>query len=210
MKKPLVSFIEIVVFLFAAFSGFLTKIAPPEQTNASYAVGIGSFFVLIVLLLVSAIAKDAPAEKYRKGWVKAGIICFIIAIPVGLAYPWILGKLTYPYPPPPDAPVAIHVNGWEPTETAQKFIRDNPGKSSPGQLELNLPYEDIWISSSLSKAKIILLLSYTALILSIATAIFCLLEANLGGIVKEGKQSETEEPAAEPKLDFIDSRSLKK
>src|ERR1044072_7886134 len=134
MKKLLTTFIEVVIFLFAAFGGVLANIAPPSPTSASFAVGIGSFFVLIVLMIVSAIARGAPAEKYRKRWIRAGVICFFVALPLGLFYPWVLSKLTYPYPPPPDQPVAQHVNGWELTETAKNLIRENPGNYSPGQL----------------------------------------------------------------------------
>jgi hypothetical protein len=178
MKKLLTTFIEVVLFLFAAFSGFLRTIAPPSETNASFAVGIASFFVLIVLMLVSAIAREAPVKKFRRGWIKAGAICFLIALPLGLLYPWVLGKLTYRYPPA--NPVAQHVAGWELTETAKNFIRQNPGANSPGELEFNLPYAEIWTESSVSKAKLVLLLHYTALVLALSVAIFCLLEANIG------------------------------
>ena len=54
-KDVLISGIEIASFLLAAFGGFLTDIAPPDEVNASFAVGMASVLVLIVLLLVSAI-----------------------------------------------------------------------------------------------------------------------------------------------------------
>lgn len=72
-----------------------------------------------------------------------------------------------------------HVNGYELTETAKKFIKENPNNYSPGELELELPYKDIWTADSIANAKMILLVNYTALVLFIATAVFCLLEANL-------------------------------
>ena len=177
-KKNLATVLEVVVFLFAAFSGFLQRIAPPIQPDASYAVGITSFFVLLVLLFISALARKAGKGRARKSWIRAGIIALVVAFPLGLAYPWLLSRLTYTYPPPPEAAVARRVNSWELTETAKEFIKENPGNYSPGQLELNLDYDDIWTASSLSKARTILLVSYTMLVLSLATAIFCLLEAN--------------------------------
>lgn len=185
MKKLLTTFVEAVVFLFAAFGGFLTKIAPPPQTNAAYAVGVGSFFILILLMIISAIARSAPARRHRRKWVRAGVICFLIALPLGLLYPWVLGKLTYAYPPLPEEPVAQRVNGWDLTDTAKEFIKEKPGNYTPAQLELNLPYEEIWTADSVSKATIILLLNYTFLILTLATAIFCLLEANISGVLGE-------------------------
>jgi hypothetical protein len=178
-KNLLATFIEVVVFLFAAFSGFLSNIAPPVYPNISYAVGISSFFVLIILLIISAVAQKKSPSTYRRSWIRAGVVAFIVALPAGLIYPWTLGKLTYTYPPPPDKAMAWRVNGWELTAQAQQFIRENPGNYSPAQLELNLEYEDIWTENSVSKAKMILILNYTLLVISLATAIFCLLEANL-------------------------------
>ena len=178
MKKLLASFVQVIEFLFAAFGGFLANIAPPAQTNPKFAVGLSSFLALIALLVVSALAKSAPAAKFRKRWITAGIICFVITVVAGLFYPWVLGRLTYSYPPPPDAAVAWHINGWELTSTAKTFIAKHPGQYSPGQLELKLPSDDIWTPESIAKAKMILLINYLALVLSIASAIFCLLEAN--------------------------------
>lgn len=167
------------MFLFAAFGGFLSGIAPPGQTNPKFAVGLGSFLALLVLLIVSAVAKDSSAKIFKRRWMIAGIICFIVAVPLGFLYPWTLEKLTYPYPPSPDEPVEQHVSGFELTETAKKYIEMNPGNHSPGQLELKLPSDDIWTADSVLKAKMLLLANYIALVLAIATAIFCLLEANL-------------------------------
>jgi hypothetical protein len=106
----------------------------------------------------------------------------------------VLNKLTYPYLPLPFRAVAQHVNGWELTETAKSFIREHPGKDSPGELEFNLPSTDIWTEKSLSEAKMILLSHYTVLILVLSTAIFCLLEANIGGLraKKKGYPAKTE------------------
>lgn len=179
MKKLLTTFIQIVVFLFAAFGGFLGSVAPPAQTNPKFAVGLSSFLALIILLIVSALAKESPAAKNRKKWIWAGIILFVAAGVAGLLYPWTLSRLTYIYPPPPDEPVAWRVNGLEYTQTARDFMRDNPGNWTPGKLELQLPYEDIWTDASVEKAKMLLLVNYVSLVLSIAAAIFCLLEANL-------------------------------
>ena len=178
-KNLLAAFIEVVVFLFAAFSGFLSNIAPPVHPTISYAVGISSFFVLIILLIISALAKKKDPRKNRGSWIKAGVVAFIVALPVGLIYPWTLSKLTYTYPPPPDKAIAWRVNGWELTTQAQQFIQENPGRYSPAQLELNLEYEDIWTEGSVSKAKVILMVNYTLLVMSLSIAIFCLLEANL-------------------------------
>lgn len=178
MNKLLAKFIQIVVFLFAAFGGFLNEVAPPTQTNPKMAVGLGSFLVLIVLLITSAIARNLPAARSNKKWIIAGCFFFVLAVVSGMLYPWTLSKLTYYYPPPPDAAVAWRVNGLELTQTAKDFIEREPGNYGPAQLEQNLRYEDIWTESSLAKAKLLLLSNYLCLVLSISTSIFCLLEAN--------------------------------
>lgn len=178
MNKLLAKFIQIVVFLFAAFGGFLNEVAPPTQTNPKMAVGLGSFLVLIVLLIISAIARNVPAAKSNKKWIVAGCVLFVLAVVSGILYPWTLSKLTYYYPPPPDAATAWRVNGLELTQTAKDFIEREPGNYGPAQLEQNLRYEDIWTESSLAKARFLLLANYLCLVLSISTSIFCLLEAN--------------------------------
>lgn len=177
LRKHLSTFIQIVVFLFAAFGGFLSGIAPPEPTNPKFAVGLSSFLVLIALLIVSSISGKGRTGNYRK-WIWAGGICLVLVVTSGLLYPYLLGKFTYVYPPPPDTPVAWRINGSELTETAQSFIRENPGTYTPGQLELELPYDQIWTADSLARAKMTLLITYILLVLAIATAVFCLLEAN--------------------------------
>jgi hypothetical protein len=178
MNSLLAKFIQIVIFLFASFGGFLNDIAPPTQTNPKMTVGFGSFLVLIMLLIISAVARNVPAAKNKKKWIVAGGIFFVLAIVSGILYPWTLSKLTYYYPPPPDAAMEWKVNGLELTQTAKDFIEREPGNYGPAQLEQNLKYEDIWTESSLAKAKLLLLSNYLCLILSISTAIFCLLEAN--------------------------------
>lgn len=179
MRPFLIVAVQVVVFLFAAFGGFLKEVAPPEQSNPKFAVGFSSFLVLIVLLIVSAVSKEAPTDKFRRRWIVAGIVFFVLAVVSGLLYPWTLDKLTYDYPPPPDAAEARHIRGLTLTKKAEDFIARHPDKESPGQLELNLPYEVIWTADSVSKAKMLLNLNYIALVLSIASAVFCLLEVNL-------------------------------
>ena len=178
MNNLLAKFIQIVVFLFASFGGFLNDIAPPTQTNPKMTVGFGSFLVLIVLLIISAVARNFPAAKSKKKWIVAGCVFFVLALVSGILYPWTLSKLTYHYPPPPDVAREWKVSGLELTQTAKDFIAREPGNYGPAQLEQNLEYQDIWTESSIAKAKLLLLSNYLCLILSISTAIFCLLEAN--------------------------------
>ena len=180
-KNLLASFIEIVVFLFASFGGFLSKIAPPDETNPSYYVGVVSFLVLIVLLIVSAVSRRAPGPKHRRAWMSAGIVCFVLAVPSAFLYPRMLHKYTYPFPL--EKPTEVRVNGSESglTEVAKEWVRENPRESSPAVLARKFPPGQVWTPESIENARGILLLSYGSLVLTLATAIFCLVEANTNG-----------------------------
>jgi len=172
--------IEIVTFLLAAFGGFLTRIAPPDQTRASYGVGILSFLVLIVLLIVSALARQAPSKTYRKHWIAGGVVCFLLALLGVLLYYEAWEQNTYAYPP--EKPMVRHVRASDKDRTgiAQDWVLAHPNEASPADLEANLPYEKIWNPEAIARANKRLLLTYGWVVLSLATTIFCLIEANSG------------------------------
>jgi hypothetical protein len=178
-KTLLASFIEVVTFLLAAFGGFLKKIAPPDQTGASYAVGIMSFLMLIVLMIVSAIARNAPKEKAYKNWMRAGIILFAMAVAASFAYPFMLSHYTYPQHADQNS---RHISASDHylTSDAQRYKRDHPDAEAE-ELDQNLPDGDIWTHAGIDRAELWLLAAYASLVLSLAGAIFCLLEANLRG-----------------------------
>jgi hypothetical protein len=180
-KKLLISLGQIVVFLFSAYGGFLKKIAPPDEAGTSYAVGVLSFLVLIVLLIIAAAARRAPGLKFRKAWLAAGVVCFALAIPSAFLYPRMLDKYTYPYPPEKPSESRVKGADTELTQDAKEWIQENPRETSPGTLARKLPKDDIWTPASVEHARSVLLGTYALLVLSLATAIFCLLEANAGG-----------------------------
>src|SRR5437870_1178861 len=91
--------IELIGFLFAAFGGFLTDIAPPEGDDARYSVGITSFLALIVLLFASAIAKNLPVRKFKRICLIAAAIFFCSAVVSTFWYKHNLDRLTFAYPP---------------------------------------------------------------------------------------------------------------
>src|SRR5262245_1691351 len=129
-KSLLISFIEAVTFLLAAFGGFLRHIAPPEQTGAAYAVGILSFLILIVLMIISAISRKAPGTKFRRAWIIAGAVAFVLAIPPFFLYPHALALYTWTYPA--GNPVK-RVRGLDAefTEPVKAFLKQNPGPTTP-------------------------------------------------------------------------------
>jgi hypothetical protein len=185
-KALLTSFVEIVTFLLAAFGGFLKKIAPPEQTGSTYAVGLLSFFVLIALMIISALARSAPGEKFRRSWIIAGAVAFLLAIPPSFLYT--SARATYTWWYPPDHPVErIRGADADLTPEVKAFLKDNPGLSSPEKLARKFDLSEIWTPDSLHKASTRLLGFYAWLVLSLATAVFCLVEANATSGEKDPK-----------------------
>jgi len=176
-RSLLASSIEVVVFLFAAFGGVLGKVAPPDETNPSYVVGVVSFLVLILLLIVSAFSRRARDRKKHGAWIAAGLASFLIAVSSAFLYPKMLHKYTYPYPL--EKPTEVRVNGSESglTELAKEWLRENPLDSNPGVLVRKFPPGQVWTQESIEHARTVLLTTYSLLVLSLATAIFCLVEA---------------------------------
>src|ERR1022692_3986049 len=118
----LASAVEVVVFLFASFGGFLKGIAPPQQTGAAYATGILSFLVLITLLIISSLSRTAPGAKFRRAWLIAGIAAFILALPPAFLYPSALDRYTWSYPP--ETPV-LRIRGSDAdfTKQVEAFVK---------------------------------------------------------------------------------------
>ncbi|PWT90981.1 MAG: hypothetical protein C5B54_06195 [Acidobacteria bacterium] len=177
-KKLLTSFIEVVTFLFASFGGFLKKIAPPDQVGASYPVGIMSFLMLIILLAISAIGRQAATKTAFKRWISAGIVLFILALPACFLYPYMLSHYTYPQQ---SELVKRRIGASDEylTPDARQYRAANPNASSE-ELDRNLPDGDVWAKAGLERTELRLLVAYACLVLSLSGAIFCLLEANIG------------------------------
>jgi hypothetical protein len=186
-KGILVWGVEIVAFITSVFGGFLTKIAPPDQTGASYAVGIVSFLLLITLLLISALGRQPGKKARNKLWIIAGAACLAMAIPAAFVYSGELDRYTYWYPP--EKPVARHVQASmnDLTELARDYVLKNPNDSSPAELERNLPSDQIWNKNAIARANRLLLLTYLWLVLSLSTAVFCLIEADPFGFKPKTK-----------------------
>jgi len=195
-KGILVWAVEIVGFLFAAFGGFLTSVAPPSEIGAPFSVGIVSVVVLILLLAVSAIARQASAERHRKRWIAAGLVCLVVAFPAAFLYYNALEQHTYWFPPNTPASRHIRASDQDLTDLARDYIARNPTDSCPACLELNLPSDQIWKPEAMRSARNGLLLLYAWMVVCIAAAIFCLIEANSPAAT--GGQQEEKQNSAVP------------
>jgi len=181
-KGLLISAIEVVTFLLSAFGGFLTRIAPPDQAGTPFAVGIVSFLLLIALLLVSAIARQSGRTAKPRAWTVAGACCFAIAVPAVFLYASALDRYTYWYPPEQPLARRVQASQSDLTELAKDYILRNPNDASAAELERNLPSDQIWNKPAVDRINRLLLLTYLWLVMALATALFCLIEANSSGL----------------------------
>ena len=139
--------------------------------------------MLIVLLIVSAVARRQASPSTRRKWLIAGIALFLVALVSGFGYPVVLGE--YTYPERVDLRERkICASDIYLTSDARQYKQTNPSANAE-DLEQNLPDGDIWSAQGIKKAEMTLLTTYVAFVLSIAGAIFCLLEAS----VSQGENS---------------------
>lgn len=190
-KSTLSKSIQVVTFLFAAFGGFLLKIAPPEGTESRYAVGISSFAALFVLFFISAVTKKQVHVRYRNFWLTTSALFFLIALIASLFYLSNFDKMTFVYPP--GAQQAKHIAGTELTPDAARYLKENPFKT-PSELVAaygGLAYVDrVWTRESIRKSKIVLTINYISIVLGISTMIFSLTE----GILAVSKKTQVGQP----------------
>jgi hypothetical protein len=176
-KALVTSFVEVVTFLLASFGGFLKRIAPPDQVGASYAVGVSSFLMLVILMAISAIARIAPSRTTAKKWVIAGGVLFICALAPSFLYPYLLSRYTFPHQTELSKRQISAPDKYL-TADARRYKATNPDATAE-ELSQNLPDGDVWTGEGVERMELQLLVAYTCLVLTLAGAVFCLLEANI-------------------------------
>jgi hypothetical protein len=177
-KEILATAVEVISFLFVAFSGFLTKIAPPEA-DATFAIGISSFFALIVLLFAKALSKKLPRQKYIFAWCIAALACFVAAVSSGFAYKGYTDRLTFAFPP--GSIKAEYIKGTEMTPLARSY-QSRTGKTDAevvAAFEGPANRDKVWFPQSIQRSRQILTANYVVLVLTMAGAIFALTEGVL-------------------------------
>lgn len=185
-KAILVRAVQVVSFLFAAFGHFLINIAPPQEGGISFAVGFASLLSLGVFLFLTAISKNLPKRKFKRHWIIAAAIALAIAFVSMPFYYNNFIKYTFRYPY--EHSKAIYFKGDEFTQQAGEYLQENPDISIQTLLEDKGGLEKIsliWTEDSIRKAKLIVTVNYIVLVLSLATAISCLME----GIINPPKRT---------------------
>jgi hypothetical protein len=168
--------IETVTFLFAAFSGFLKNVAPPDEIHPGFATGTASFAVLALLLFVSSL-RPGGAKSIRRGrWLTVGMLLLATSLASSVIYTVILERYTFAYPP--EGIRSTYVRGAGYTSAAARLASEGLAPSAIvakfGGLQNR---ELVWSPESLQRARAILLVSYLTMVLAIAAAVFCFLEA---------------------------------
>jgi hypothetical protein len=192
-RDVLIKGIEIVGVLFAAFGGFLAGIAPPEEADARFAVGISSFLALIILFIVAALSK----KKYRGAWILTAACLFVIAVGAAYYYKTTYDDLTFEYPP------GSHVAGTELTPEAREYKQRHEGLSNAQLLARfgGLPNKGkVWPEASVNSVRAKLIISYVVLVLAIASAVFALTEGVLRSTsITRGGQAGHSKAGGEPR-----------
>lgn len=180
-KEIVAKAVEVVAFLLAGFSGFLKNIAPPDETGASFAVGVASFAALIAFLFVSALAQGRLRRKAKKYWYIAAAVLTVVFLVSAFIYQDARSAYTFLWPPNAD-PKELYVAGDTFTPLAQQAQNNDPSLT-PTKLVAGFGGIDertaVWPADSIRRVGRKLALVYVLTVLSIAAVIFCLTEGLL-------------------------------
>jgi hypothetical protein len=164
--------VQIVTFLFAALSGFLTA-APPGMNQ--FAIGMASFLALASLLVVSALASRRPKMRRWRYWLGATLVLIVAGFTFGVYYDAALSRLTFMATIRGETETLIA--GCEPTPFARdKFAAGYSAEELVRNIGGLPRINDVWSAESQICARRRLLVAYSGLVLAVASAVFCALE----------------------------------
>lgn len=172
--------LEVIVFIFAAFSSYFLAIAPPGEERFPFVTGLSSMTALAILLFVSAIAKGRRLKVYDKYWFMIALIFLVIAILSAFNYFELYRKYTFSYDVAYDDRDTF-ISGDVFTRHGQQRS-DSLNTTSPEKLVKDFGLEDlerIWTAESISRINRTLIGWYLAMTLGFCITIFCLIEGVL-------------------------------
>lgn len=178
--------VQLVAFLFGAFSGFFSSVAPPDETNPQFTVGIASFGVLILFLIIIAIARS---RRLKYVWIGAAVVLFAVFLVFAFKYQDDRAQLTIMWPRVGDDQKLYPVGDpYGLTRDAAEKVRNDPsltpvvlvarygGIAKARSIDART---QIWTHESIRASARTLLRDYLILVLSVCGAIFCLTEGVL-------------------------------
>jgi hypothetical protein len=184
-KQYLGKAVQVITFLFAAFSGYLKGIAPPEKHGA-FAAGLASFLALVVFLLISGIARGKTRQKQQTLWLRLAAALFVVCAFSGLVYKYELDRLTFFYPP--ESGSEQFIAGTVPTKMAGPYFEKGlPASEVVARFGGPQNEQLVWELDSINRATMLLITLYLALVLSLAACIFSLTEVVLAKQGTAGK-----------------------
>ena len=179
--KILAVAVEVVVFLFAAFGGFLAGIAPPEEADAEFAVGLGSFLALGILLWMAAAKRSWFRGRRRNVWLVIAATFLVLAPIVSALYWHQRSRLTFGFPP--GQVEARYLAGTELTSAGRRYIEIHSGTKTAAEMVDEFgglaSRELIWTRESIGRAQMLLVALYLSSVLAISVGIFSLTEGLL-------------------------------
>lgn len=178
--------IEVLAVLFAAFGGFLLDIAPPDDPVPGYAAGVTSIAALVVVLLLSASAKDQPPRRYKAMWLSGAAICLVLALWASDRYRRDLGSMTFPCITENYSGRLVHGGtAFKDTPIGKRAKRLCDEGLTPEKIARKWAWDVqlIWKDEALEKARRTLRWGYFAFVITAVGAVFSLTE----GILVTGK-----------------------
>lgn len=181
-----------VAYLLGAFGGFLKASAPPahplHDSNSTFAVGVSSFAMLFVYLLVAALMRTRSVVRSRTssgangrslGWIAFSVVCFALFGASSWQYNVMLDRLQFEYPPNSGTQ---YTAGSNLTPDAQKVVARQPSLTKTMLVEGfgGLPrVTSVWTESSIDSAYQSLACLYVFLVVTLGSSLFALAQGVL-------------------------------
>jgi energy-coupling factor transporter transmembrane protein EcfT len=165
-----------VAAVFSGFGGFLLNVQPPEGVVKSFTIGFASAVSALLFLLISVVSQRYAARRYKTIFLFLCVALILVVIVAGLRYQNMYQRMTL------DIPAASGhekiIIGTELTTAASDAQKKN-GEPLP-QLLLDFggknQRERVWPRPSISAATLALNNAFTLLSVSLAAAVFCIVD----------------------------------
>lgn len=194
IRTVVAKMMEIVVFLFAAFDGYLEQLAPTEGFSTQPALGIASFATLVLLLAISALALRFGRPSHGVYWFLAGVVLSAACWQAYRVYTESYAELTVVYSYDPQKRRQVRGTVLMPDAGA---VAEKRGLGA-GKLfdHFNGDREKVWTAESIRTAEGRLQREYVFFVLALAATIFCLIEAIAVWTVPPAPQTAAAPPGA--------------
>jgi hypothetical protein len=182
-RAAILAAIQIVGAILSAFGGALIKAEPPGVDVANAASYIGSFASVVVLLIITAVAKHFKKITTSIVWLALTLIAFLGFVGVALVYEQNRRALTVGEPPAPAVATKWRVIGTKKTPFGEQVFAkaQAEGKTDVAVVLSGVksgdPISLVWTEASIQDSVKKLTAEYVMVIVLLSIAIFCGVEA---------------------------------